>query len=324
MCSDRDPLVESDGDPTGALGCYLVLGAVLLVAAAVLIGGCVVRSVRRYFRNRREAATFDGALDEVAALCSVSGEPRAELPPIDTLNRKSLPATERLADGTRLEGAVPVPSIEAGILILDKETRSIHDQHFRLPDSLRAKAPEEVKTVAVVEWRVGPKICEYSDGTPGHAMLGTVKVMDVASERNVHEAALQGSEPPYSLPDFQEGPDARVAGPLPDVAGYLQYLHSGEPARLLELEDTTEIVQRNVPATNEDRGDTYSQRTWTDRTGCFQVETAFVSWDGVNVRLRKADGAGTIVVPFEELSEEDQKWLERAMEISDNPFEPKP
>lgn len=50
-------------------------------------------------------------------------------------------------------------------------------------------------------------------------------------------------------------------------------------------------------------------RTWTDSTGKHTIEAKFRGMAAGKVRLNKHDG-NTIQLPFEKLSDEDQKWIE--------------
>ncbi len=49
-------------------------------------------------------------------------------------------------------------------------------------------------------------------------------------------------------------------------------------------------------------------RTWTDRSGRFQIQAVYVGRDGDKVLLKTADGA-VRAVSFEKLSEADQRIL---------------
>jgi len=51
-------------------------------------------------------------------------------------------------------------------------------------------------------------------------------------------------------------------------------------------------------------------RIWTDNTGKYQVEAAFVSMTAVSVKLRKTNGR-TINLPMERLRKEDQEWIRK-------------
>lgn len=55
-------------------------------------------------------------------------------------------------------------------------------------------------------------------------------------------------------------------------------------------------------------GDRSALRTWTDRSGKFQIRAKYVATEGEKVKLEKADGT-QIAVPYDRLSEEDQKFL---------------
>jgi len=64
-------------------------------------------------------------------------------------------------------------------------------------------------------------------------------------------------------------------------------------------------AEKGEASTAEDRS---ALRTWTDRSGKFQIRAKYVATEGENVKLEKADGT-VIAVPLERLSEEDQKFL---------------
>ena len=49
-------------------------------------------------------------------------------------------------------------------------------------------------------------------------------------------------------------------------------------------------------------------RTWTDRSGKFQIRAKYLATEGEKVKLEKADGT-LIAVPYDRLSDEDQKFL---------------
>jgi hypothetical protein len=49
-------------------------------------------------------------------------------------------------------------------------------------------------------------------------------------------------------------------------------------------------------------------RTWTDRSGKFQIRAKYLATEGEKVKLEKADGT-VLTVPLDRLSEEDQKFL---------------
>jgi len=51
-------------------------------------------------------------------------------------------------------------------------------------------------------------------------------------------------------------------------------------------------------------------RTWTDNTGEYEVDAAFVSFAFGKVKLRNRAG-GVITVPMERLSKEDQEWIRK-------------
>lgn len=52
------------------------------------------------------------------------------------------------------------------------------------------------------------------------------------------------------------------------------------------------------------------RRTWKDTSGQFQLEADFMSYAAGQVKLKKADGS-VIVIPMEQLSEEDQRWIRK-------------
>ncbi|MDO5113083.1 MAG: SHD1 domain-containing protein [Planctomycetia bacterium] len=57
-------------------------------------------------------------------------------------------------------------------------------------------------------------------------------------------------------------------------------------------------------------------RTWTDKSGKFQIEAEFLSRDGSKIRLRLANGKRTSI-PIQKLSEEDREYIES---LEENPF----
>lgn len=63
-------------------------------------------------------------------------------------------------------------------------------------------------------------------------------------------------------------------------------------------------------------------RTWTDATGTFKVEAAFLKSDGTNVDLKTADGR-EISVPISRLSASDQAAVKELSKPAgpENPFE---
>ncbi len=61
-------------------------------------------------------------------------------------------------------------------------------------------------------------------------------------------------------------------------------------------------------------------RTWTDKSGRFRIEAAFVSEENGSIQLQRKDGKIT-TVPLEKLSESDQAFIRQTLE--ENPFEEK-
>ncbi|MGD0653286.1 MAG: SHD1 domain-containing protein [Thermoguttaceae bacterium] len=55
-------------------------------------------------------------------------------------------------------------------------------------------------------------------------------------------------------------------------------------------------------------------RTWTDSTGKHTTEAEFVESKDGNIQLKKKDGS-IINVPIEKLSENDQKWVKKQIEL---------
>ncbi len=59
-------------------------------------------------------------------------------------------------------------------------------------------------------------------------------------------------------------------------------------------------------------------RSWTDKTGRFKIEAAFVGLENGSVELRRKDGR-TVKVPLAKLSQADQDFVKQTLE--ENPFE---
>ncbi len=73
-------------------------------------------------------------------------------------------------------------------------------------------------------------------------------------------------------------------------------------------EESTEATDTNEPAADD------SARTWSDRTGQFQVQAALVSVTDGQVKLRKAENDQVIEIPLERLSDADQEFIKSLVE----------
>lgn len=58
----------------------------------------------------------------------------------------------------------------------------------------------------------------------------------------------------------------------------------------------------------------YAEREWKSDSGAFSVHARFLQFDGVRVRLLKANGK-TTSPPFDQLSEADRVWLDQALAV---------
>ena len=130
---------------------------------------------------------------------------------------------------------------------------------------------------------------------------------------------------------------ARIKKLLPDGRVELAFLTWGEerkndsevvgrrsiqlaPPELEQPERPRSMPVRRSTVTTSPSSDMNNTRLWTDATGRFKVEAAFVKVDGGKVHLKRTDGK-TLVIPVDKLSKEDQAHVHDLQTQSENPFE---
>ena len=116
------------------------------------------------------------------------------------------------------------PCIRGKVVVLDRQERILDPVHSRLPDEIRAFSPDEVGTIAWLEWTFEPTH-NMSGRLSGY--YSTCKVTLVDRERNliVGEQSVMGASSPLSrgsryVPPGQNTAVRAEAG----VANYLQNL----------------------------------------------------------------------------------------------------
>jgi hypothetical protein len=107
------------------------------------------------------------------------------------------------------------------MITIDKQENDIDWTYFDLPDELRADSPEEVGTIAVLDWGK-VEVGKYSDGASAYVQTCVVTVVDKADKKVLGKSpVLQGGDPPKSKKGSGEGKGPR---PTEAVVNYLRSL----------------------------------------------------------------------------------------------------
>lgn len=173
-----------------------VLGVLLVVGVAALVVGVLV------FRGLRSVnkAPFEPYLADYT---------------------KAVVFPEEVASDPDEEPVAPEPPALVGkVVVIDRKEREVDDLHFDLPETLRAKEPEEVGTVVWVEWG---QIQEgsYTDGSAAYIQTCVVTVIDREKWEVLGRNTFQGASPP----SFKKGGGSRTGSkPTKEIVQYLSSL----------------------------------------------------------------------------------------------------
>lgn len=172
------------------VGC---LGAFLIAAALMMIGGGIAAFVTRDTADEREETAIE-ALEPRAAAYARSSAKRSDAEP-------------------RLRGRVVV--VDVGERNVDKGT------FIRLPEDLQAREPKEVTTI--VQLRFGEDVVGTYEPGGGKAIQEHVDItiVDRVARRSYEGEQIEGPDPPYGKSGLDRG-DER--GGKPDDALIADYL----------------------------------------------------------------------------------------------------
>lgn len=162
-------------------GSYIFIGAMIIL----IVGSIIFFSQRR--KNILEH--FGNYLSEYKEICNTQN---------------------RIENGAYIRGKI-VP--------IDIKQSKIHELLFNLPGEVRARKPEDVKTILLIE-RILTKVGRYSDGQDAYEITWRIKLIDTTIPAIVAEKDFFGSD----APKWTRG--ARHAGSEPedDVLEYLKGL----------------------------------------------------------------------------------------------------
>lgn len=119
--------------------------------------------------------------------------------------------------------AVP-PRIAGRMLVLDRQANlaeipavrpgQVSTVHFLLPSRLRARRPDEVAAIVLLDWQA-ERYSSYSSGREAYVVKCDVRVVDAAGRRAIARRTFEGGPPPPQVPRGQDGygsrPDAQIA-----------------------------------------------------------------------------------------------------------------
>ncbi len=156
----------------------------------------------------------------------------------------------------------------------------------------------------------------------GFFTLETVKVKQIVDDKSMLVEELTRLKKNYWLEGFAtrgvvDGDMVRV-GCLLEITGTKQYTTVlGATKTVLVLEpypiDTTlpERREKEIDSVKPEERQVgiAAPRQWTDATGKFKVNATFRGVIGGNVQLEREDGS-KIGLPLEQLSNEDQQWIQ--------------
>lgn len=181
------------------VGC---LGAFLIAAALMMVGGGIAAFLTRETADEREEAAIE-ALEPRAAAYARSTAPRSD------------------AD----------PHLRGRVVVVDVKERNVDKGTFiRLPEELQAREPKEVATI--VQLRFGEEVVGTYEPSGGKAIQEHVDItiIDRVARRSYAGEQIEGPNPPYGKSGLDRG-DER--GGKPDdalIADYLEGLRR-VPAR---------------------------------------------------------------------------------------------
>jgi hypothetical protein len=146
---------------------------------------------------------------------------------------------DKLAEYTSLVPDDVTPAAEAKPYLAGKavvvektpEGPRVSEVHVALPPAVRAETPEEVGTVAVVEWkdfRTGEyKYGEKPTGILAFRVDGDVRIINLANKSLLAREVFTGSDAPTQPP--RDGSHGRGARPIAKIALYVGGLDSHVP-----------------------------------------------------------------------------------------------
>jgi hypothetical protein len=112
------------------------------------------------------------------------------------------------------------PYIKGKVITINKQENRIDSIYYDLPEDLRATKPDEVGTIAWLEWGED-KIGTYTDGDDAIVITCQVTVIDKSIPRIVSKTNFEGIEPPRVKRSSESG-----TGPIPTqkIVDYLRDL----------------------------------------------------------------------------------------------------
>jgi len=215
MLANRDALIRllqergqypADAQPqAAAVPWWQALMVPCLVAAAGMLLGFTILMARR----------------EDLAQQAQAQQRAAEL----TLLQERLP--EYLRAGLRSELDKP-PYVKGKVIVIDINTRNIDGTYFALPEDLRARSPEEVETIVLLEWgklKVGEYEPTKTNVLAVDALVLTCKASLIDKQRGliVGESQFRGGDPP---PRLDVGKANYGPKPTPQIINWLKSLSS--------------------------------------------------------------------------------------------------
>lgn len=114
----------------------------------------------------------------------------------------------------------PPAKVKGKIIPIDVKAREIDYVYFDMPDDIRPIKPEDVGTVALLEWDK-VQVGTYSGGSPAYQQTVRVTVVDKDTRGVIGQAEYQGSMPPQRKKSSESGTGSKPEG---EVVNFLKTL----------------------------------------------------------------------------------------------------
>jgi hypothetical protein len=173
---------------------------------------------------------------------------------------------------------------------------------------------------------VGPRLDPGAVGNVGH--VPEIEVSQIADEQEFHAYIGSQRVAVRGIPTTHLANESTVRGGLMYVSGTETYQTRLGSNTIFVLRQLPEKALENHLAvtTSMQQGENLTQlkggsksspvyRTWSDKTGAYKVEAAFVTRVDDHVILKRQDGK-IITVPVATFSKADQDYLEKAREVA--------
>lgn len=172
----------------------IIVGIVVFLVVAAVGVAWMMRSSAR----RAEKEAFDPVLGEY-------------LRPVEA--PAWIEAMEAGPEDGEEEAPADPPAMTLKFVLLDLEKREVDDLHLDLPETLKARNPDEVGTIVWLSWSE-VAVGTYTDGAVGYVQTCRVTLIDKASGAMVWRQTFLGSDPPgvkkHSGPARGSRPNAAV------------------------------------------------------------------------------------------------------------------